>query len=582
MRKFIFLQAILFAFIANLTFAQSPTWTQQQYLDWQKTNPVVSNKAVQTNTPKERAEGGPSSIWYFGANAGLDFKTEPPTPLLDGMVNTSEGCAAISDASGNLMFYTDGMTVWTKTHVAMPNGTGLLGNPSTSQSGIIVPDMSNANLFYVFSISAYSSCNVTYSIVDMTLNGGLGDVTTKNTVLLTGTTEMQNVVKSSDGTYWWYITQKESSIYAYKIESTGVNTTPVISTVGMSITSEIGYLKASPQGNKLACSYYFAGKVQIFDFDASTGIVSNAVTLDLASAYGCEFSPDGNILYAAGFQTTLVQYDLANGNAAYTVSTGTGDCALQTAPNGKIYIAVSSAAALNVINDPNVVGAGCNYAASAQDLGGKTSTLGLPTFVAAFAAPPVNTTPSLGPVTATNVQGTTATLNCNVTGDGGDAITARGFFWGLSAEPTTNETAVAGTIGEMTLDITGLSQNTVYYMRAFATNANGTAYSNGTFTTPVIPSGITNVVPASQGNGLFNISYDLLCSEGGLFNISVEVSFDGGSTFTLIPSTYLSGDLTNVSSADGLEIVWNAAANYPETYSNSVIIRVFATPVSKK
>ena len=49
-----------------------------------------------------------TAIWYFGRNAGLDFNTNPPTPLLDGAMNTVEGCATISDINGNLLFYTNG------------------------------------------------------------------------------------------------------------------------------------------------------------------------------------------------------------------------------------------------------------------------------------------------------------------------------------------------------------------------------------------------------------------------------------------------------------------------------------------
>ena len=57
------------------------------------------------------------NIWYFGENAGLDFNSGAPVPLIDGQLNTLEGCAAISDNSGDLLFYTDGMTVYNKNHI---------------------------------------------------------------------------------------------------------------------------------------------------------------------------------------------------------------------------------------------------------------------------------------------------------------------------------------------------------------------------------------------------------------------------------------------------------------------------------
>lgn len=77
---------------------------------------------------------GEGNFWYFGYNAGLDFNTNPPTPLTNGALNTAEGCAAVSDKNGNLLFYTDGSFVYDKNHNLMPNGAGLMGHPSSTQS----------------------------------------------------------------------------------------------------------------------------------------------------------------------------------------------------------------------------------------------------------------------------------------------------------------------------------------------------------------------------------------------------------------------------------------------------------------
>lgn len=72
--------------------------------------------------------------------------------LTNGQLNTLEGCATIADTTGSLLFYTDGITVWNRNHVPMPNGSGLLGNPSSTQSGIIVPYPGNTDLYYVFTV----------------------------------------------------------------------------------------------------------------------------------------------------------------------------------------------------------------------------------------------------------------------------------------------------------------------------------------------------------------------------------------------------------------------------------------------
>ena len=60
-----------------------------------------------------------ANIWYFGEKAGLDFNTSPPTALTNGEINTSEGCSSFSDEDGNLLFYSDGITVWDKNHDIM-------------------------------------------------------------------------------------------------------------------------------------------------------------------------------------------------------------------------------------------------------------------------------------------------------------------------------------------------------------------------------------------------------------------------------------------------------------------------------
>lgn len=93
-----------------------------------------------------------TNIWYFGSNAGIDFNTNPPSFLLDGELDTWEGCATLCDTSGLLMIYTDGSTIWNSNHQIMPNATGLGGDNSASQSGIIVPAPESENQLYVFSV----------------------------------------------------------------------------------------------------------------------------------------------------------------------------------------------------------------------------------------------------------------------------------------------------------------------------------------------------------------------------------------------------------------------------------------------
>ena len=131
-----------------------------------------------------------ASNWYFGENAGLSFNLDTNTVsrTLDGQLNTREGCSSISDDTGNLLFYTDGLTVWNRNHTVMLNGFGLNGDESSTQSAIIVPKPDDPNIYYVFTVDDRERDGFTnglnYSEIDMTLDGGLGSITVKNVTLL--------------------------------------------------------------------------------------------------------------------------------------------------------------------------------------------------------------------------------------------------------------------------------------------------------------------------------------------------------------------------------------------------------------
>src|SRR6476469_9585349 len=77
--------------------------------------------------------------WYYGNKVGLDFRTTGPTMLTNGAMDQMEGSASVADDNGNLLFYTDGVTVYNKQHQVMANGTGLKGGQSSTQSALIVP-----------------------------------------------------------------------------------------------------------------------------------------------------------------------------------------------------------------------------------------------------------------------------------------------------------------------------------------------------------------------------------------------------------------------------------------------------------
>jgi len=172
--------------------------------------------------------------WSFGALSGLNFDTSPPTPYPGCQINAAEGCSSISDTLGNLLFYSEGETVWDSTNSPMPNGTGLFGSVNSSQSALIVPKPGSNHEYFLFTSPAFNSPNpVAYSIVDMSLNNGNGDVTAvKNIPMLYNSCEKLTATQHSNGIDFWVVAHEYNSadFYAFLVTSSGVDTTPVIST----------------------------------------------------------------------------------------------------------------------------------------------------------------------------------------------------------------------------------------------------------------------------------------------------------------------------------------------------------------
>lgn len=342
--------------------------------------------------------------WYFGVHAGLHFTTTGPVVIPSNMLVTNEGTSSISDASGNLLFYTDGILVWNKNHLVMPNGSGLFGGISSTQSALIVPQPGSTTLYYIFTTDEFGGANgCRYSVVDMSLQAGTGDIDTslKNVPVLGNSTEKVTAVKQANGTDYWVAIHEWGSdaFYVYSLTAAGFQNNPVISNTGIVHSTTVnqntyGQMKFSFCGDMLAAAVGYLDTVEVFDFDNSTGIVSNPLTLPLyAHVYGIEFSGDQHLLYVSTYDpsATLVQFDLTAGSAAAilaskTIISMTPDIyALQMAIDEKIYVCRSFSSFLGVINDPSVPGTGCNYADNGVDLDpnflGNTSALGLPAFV---------------------------------------------------------------------------------------------------------------------------------------------------------------------------------------------------------
>ena len=329
-----------------------------------------------------------SNNWIFGANAGINFSTGSPALLPGGLITPLEGCASVSDKSGNLLFYTQGEAAYNSAGGIIQGAVGLLGNNTSAQTAIIVPSPGNVKQYYIFTVPAVDDApgnGLCYSLIDMTTPSGALVPETKNTFLYGPVCEKLIAVKDNSGCGVWVISHKWKSneYYAYKVDQTGVNPVPVISAVGITITTTtllglptngMGQMKASPDGSKIANVHFETPGFYLLDFNTTTGVLSNERTIGYSwpRGYGIEFSPDGNKLYLSHKNLTtgkgnIIQFDLTAPTISLSaVVIGTSASpnlgSLQIAPDNKIYVARgASSNYIGVINNPNTIGMGCSY-----------------------------------------------------------------------------------------------------------------------------------------------------------------------------------------------------------------------------
>lgn len=345
--------------------------------------------------------------WFFGRGGGLHFVKNEPV-LVNGKTQAKEGCASISDSLGNLLFYTDGMTVWNKLQQVMPNGRGLAGHYSSSMAAIIVPFPAHPGQYYIFTTDAVERATngLQYSVVDMHLQGGNGDIVAgkKNILIKKDVPEKVNAVPTADNTAYWIVTHDYpgESYFAYKLDAEGLDTEAVVSEEGSRlkdygkmapITQGTGFLKFSPDGKTLAMGYDDMedgkawGRLELFDFDRETGKLSHFKRINIGQGwiYGFDFSPNGKVIYAASLEKIL-QIDLVENKLfiAFDYKTNRSEqkwfFAMQLAPNGRIYVGEVATGNLSVINYPNEIGEKCGFQ-HAKIFTTQPQNIGLPLFV---------------------------------------------------------------------------------------------------------------------------------------------------------------------------------------------------------
>ncbi len=307
------------------------------------------------------------------------------------------GHGAIADSLGNLLFYTNGYIIADSNHQIMPNGIGLNNSNYSSYEDwgypaelIILPRPNRTNLYDIFHLERQLQSNgsanglaiqLNHSIVDMSLNNGLGDISSKNISILSDTIggwgQLIEACKHANGYDWWILVPEYESNAYYRFLLTADSVYgPFRQEVGHSFSwiDYSGQAIFSLDGS-LYVRYDPQNQAHLYDFNRCTGELSYRQQINVPSninAGGAAISSNSRFLYIAN-DTIVFQYDLqaADINASrvtvaiydgFSSPLPTAFWQMQLASDGKIYeITASGTDRLHVIENPDSAGLACNF-----------------------------------------------------------------------------------------------------------------------------------------------------------------------------------------------------------------------------
>jgi len=297
-----------------------------------------------------------NSTWML-LNKGVDFNTSPVTLLSSPLSGTTGSVSVCHPRTGALLFYSNGVTCWNRNQQIMPDGLGLSGGGLSLQNLCVVPFINDTSKYYLFCIKQGGiviggpgpppgafDYNLTYSVVDMNLDNGLGAIVPGQKNILAAHGPLGDMIAAVPGNNCdvWLLTHAVNGpeVKAFHITQAGIDTTPVVSALLPGITGSssfsAGALAVSPDRKKVAMAsnngLMMAGfgfgmwstiGVQVADFNPEDGtLFNNMVLADTSIGEGLCFSPDNTKLYCAN--TTgqidentcgyLSQYDLSSGS----------------------------------------------------------------------------------------------------------------------------------------------------------------------------------------------------------------------------------------------------------------------------
>ncbi len=322
--------------------------------------------------------------------------------------NCRNNLGCVSNNNGDFMFFSEGVNVYSYDGSLMTNGTELADNSVSNSFYYGLPDAQNVivlpkrnNQYWIIHQSQsdlafasqpwYFTDRLYYSVVDMSLQGGKGEVTEKRTLVKAGSfmDGHMTACQHANGRDWWLV-QRRYNFNIYYIYLVTPDSISLVREQQIGAISQepdaVGQSEFSPDGTKYATITSISPLI-VLDFDRCEGTFSNPQSINIpidtfmfygiqniigGGGYGLCFSPDSRSIYVNSFYK-LRQYDLFAGNVDsseqliffWTDSNETHGQfdQMHLAPNGKIYIAnyQGFTKALHVINSPDSLGLACSF-----------------------------------------------------------------------------------------------------------------------------------------------------------------------------------------------------------------------------
>lgn len=348
-----------------------------------------------------------TSWWHFGYNSGLNFNSLSNATANDGTVvadmpesivgslYTAEGSFTLSTYDGNLLMSSDGTTVYSKDGSVMSGGTGLLGGSSATQSGIVVPKPGSLDEYYIITVPQDLAANgIRYSVANLSMNGGLGAITSKNNIIKAGVVyENIAAVPNANGKDYWLIHRTGQTFDVWAITADGISSTPhqTISSAAISVVaaSYVGETIVSPDYTKLVTCTWTGAQVISSDFNPATGFISDIKVQSLPiTTYGGAFSANNKYIYVTSGYNNASAYvntweDMRAGTAFKLLAGGLSN--LRRGMDNRLYAILSGLGYptrhLYVVLNPDDGGTNVKYFPNYLK---NSAYLGLPTFAAGF------------------------------------------------------------------------------------------------------------------------------------------------------------------------------------------------------